>query len=101
MIPLQQVDQVIPVTALKQGLGQCPDLVRTDPALQEGDLLGTGDLEALTVFDDGSGLRVIRGGNWVFDPGSLRSASRGTPSASTRIYKIRFIGFRCARSAKK
>ena len=44
-----------------------------------------------------SGLRVIRGGSWDFDPRSLRSADRGGNGPASRSGSV---GFRCAQAVQ-
>lgn len=45
---------------------------------------------------EGSGLRVIRGGAWVNEPGFVHATSRSGESVDHRYGRI---GFRCAESA--
>jgi formylglycine-generating enzyme required for sulfatase activity len=45
--------------------------------------------------DADDGQRIIRGGSWLADPGTVRAAKRSTLSAGTRTS---LIGFRLART---
>src|SRR5215831_9125338 len=48
---MHELPQVLPVARLRQRFGSARHLLAADPALAEGDLLETGDLDALPVLD--------------------------------------------------
>src|SRR5882757_5597884 len=52
-------DQILAVCGALHRLGETQQLLGIDEAFDEGDLLGAGDFQALTFFDDGNELRCL------------------------------------------